>query len=211
MAYDDKGTKREVESLAKRFPKRGIDPTIPEGVRRQMMDIQRQEELDKGIKAHEERRLSKGGSAKGMNMKKAKKFDDGGALTPDQTAEAIPIPEKPIPTSKMGQMGYDTPTMDAAPFPIPEKPIPTPKNEIPPLLGKQEPIFVDESYYYNKRNKPRGFTQPFSKRKLPMASGPFEYKKGGKVAAYAKGGSVGNASSRADGCAQRGHTKGKMR
>ena len=89
MAYDDKDPSKEVKSLASRFPKRGIDPTIPEGVRRQMMDIQRQEELDKGIKAHEERRLSKGGSAKGMNMKKAKKFDDGGALTPDQTAGAI--------------------------------------------------------------------------------------------------------------------------
>ena len=33
MAWDESGTKREVESLKKRFPKRGIDPTIPEGIR----------------------------------------------------------------------------------------------------------------------------------------------------------------------------------
>ena len=32
-------------------------------------------------------------------------------------------------------------------------------------------------------------------------------KRGGKIKAYASGGSV---SSRADGCAQRGHTRGKM-
>lgn len=35
-------------------------------------------------------------------------------------------------------------------------------------------------------------------------------KKGGKVKGYAQGGSVGSASKRADGCAQRGKTKGRM-
>ena len=35
-------------------------------------------------------------------------------------------------------------------------------------------------------------------------------KKGGKVKKYAKGGSVSSASKRADGCAQRGKTRGKM-
>ena len=35
-------------------------------------------------------------------------------------------------------------------------------------------------------------------------------KKGGKVQAYAKGGSVSSASSRGDGCAQRGKTKGRF-
>lgn len=34
--------------------------------------------------------------------------------------------------------------------------------------------------------------------------------KGGKVKAYAKGGVVSNASSRGDGCAQRGKTKGRF-
>ena len=75
MAYDDKGTKREVESLAKRFPKRGIDSTIPESIRAELVDRQRQEGLDKGIKAHEERKLAKGG-----NVKKMKKFADGGMI-----------------------------------------------------------------------------------------------------------------------------------
>ena len=56
--------KREVESLAKRFPKRGIDPTIPEGVREQLMDMRRQRELDEGMRAHEGRKLAKGGMAK---------------------------------------------------------------------------------------------------------------------------------------------------
>ena len=37
-----------------------------------------------------------------------------------------------------------------------------------------------------------------------------DMKKGGKVKAYAKGGSVSSASKRADGCAQRGKTRGKV-
>ena len=70
--------KREVESLAKRHPKRGIDPTIPEGVRMQLMDMRRQEEQDRGMKAHEGRKLAKGGSLKEANVKKSKKFAAGG-------------------------------------------------------------------------------------------------------------------------------------
>jgi hypothetical protein len=35
-------------------------------------------------------------------------------------------------------------------------------------------------------------------------------KRGGSIQKYAKGGSVSSASSRADGCAQRGKTKGRM-
>ena len=30
--------KRETESLAKRYPKKGIDPTIPEGIREVLVD-----------------------------------------------------------------------------------------------------------------------------------------------------------------------------
>ena len=37
-----------------------------------------------------------------------------------------------------------------------------------------------------------------------------EMKKGGKVKGYSGGGSVGSASKRADGIAQRGHTRGRM-
>jgi len=41
-------------------------------------------------------------------------------------------------------------------------------------------------------------------------AGSLQMKKGGKVKAYAKGGSVSSASSRGDGIAQRGKTKGRM-
>ena len=37
------------------------------------------------------------------------------------------------------------------------------------------------------------------------------FKSGGKVKKYAKGGSVSSASKRADGCATKGKTKGRMR
>ena len=33
---------------------------------------------------------------------------------------------------------------------------------------------------------------------------------GGKVKGYKKGGAVGSASKRADGCATKGHTRGRM-
>ena len=36
------------------------------------------------------------------------------------------------------------------------------------------------------------------------------YKKGGMIKKYAKGGSVSSASKRADGCATKGKTKGRM-
>jgi hypothetical protein len=34
-------SKREVESLKKRYPKRGIDPTIPAGIREMLVDKQK--------------------------------------------------------------------------------------------------------------------------------------------------------------------------
>ena len=48
--------------------------------------------------------------------------------------------------------------------------------------------------------------------RLNKETGKYEpMKKGGAVKKYAKGGSVSSASSRADGCAQRGRTRGKLR
>ena len=48
--------------------------------------------------------------------------------------------------------------------------------------------------------------------RLNKETGKYEpMKKGGAVKKYAKGGSVSSASSRADGCAQRGKTRGKLR
>ena len=62
MAYSDKNPKLEPESLASRFPKRGIDPTIPPEIREELMERRRQREMAAGEKAS---RYAKGGSVKG--------------------------------------------------------------------------------------------------------------------------------------------------
>ena len=51
------------------------------------------------------------------------------------------------------------------------------------------------------------------KKESSPKPGEYDFKKGGKVKTkcYAKGGSVRSASSRGDGCATKGHTKGAMR
>jgi hypothetical protein len=61
MAYDDKGTAKEVASLKARYPKRGIDPTIPAGVR----EVLRDREDDRMMSSGEKNRYAKGGSVKG--------------------------------------------------------------------------------------------------------------------------------------------------
>ena len=60
-----KEVKREVDSLAKRYPKRGIDPTIPEDARAQMVEMERMKGLEEGEKYHRARKLAKGGSVRG--------------------------------------------------------------------------------------------------------------------------------------------------
>ena len=65
--------------------------------------------------------------------------------------------------------------------------------------------------------RPEGFLSSFSKaitsggREFTGGGREFGKKHGGKVHKYAKGGSVGSASKRADGIAQRGKTRGMMR
>ncbi len=65
--------------------------------------------------------------------------------------------------------------------------------------------------------RPEGFLSSFSKaitsggREFTGGGHEFGKKHGGKVHKYAKGGSVGSASKRADGIAQRGKTRGMMR
>ena len=61
MAWDKSGTKTEVESLLKRHPKKGIDPTIPAQIREILVDKERQE----GFKKGEQNRYAKGGSIDG--------------------------------------------------------------------------------------------------------------------------------------------------
>ena len=61
MAYDDKGTAKEVASLKARYPKRGIDPTIPSGIREVLRDREQEREMTAG----EKNRYAKGGSVRG--------------------------------------------------------------------------------------------------------------------------------------------------
>lgn len=56
--------KREVDSLASRYPKKGIDPTIPAGVREKLVEQEREKMFKAGEKAHSERTLAKGGMTK---------------------------------------------------------------------------------------------------------------------------------------------------
>ena len=57
MAYDDKGTAKEVASLKARYPKRGIDPTIPAEIRQTLRD----REDERMMSAGEKNRYAKGG------------------------------------------------------------------------------------------------------------------------------------------------------
>jgi hypothetical protein len=61
MAYSDKDPKVEVDSLASRFPKRGIDPTIPAGIREVLRDREQEKQMVKG----EKNRYAKGGMTRG--------------------------------------------------------------------------------------------------------------------------------------------------
>ena len=62
---------------------------------------------------------------------------------------------------------------------------------------------------YNEATAERltGLSMNPRRANIPVSEG--EFRKGGKVKKYAKGGSVSSASSRADGCAVKGKTKGK--
>ena len=58
MAYDPKNIKVEVESLLKRYPKKGITSDIPEEAREQLEMERREKEFSKG----EKNKYAKGGS-----------------------------------------------------------------------------------------------------------------------------------------------------
>ena len=57
MVWDKSGTTKEVESLKKRFPKRGIDPTIPAEIRQTLRDREQEKEMTMG----EKNRYARGG------------------------------------------------------------------------------------------------------------------------------------------------------
>lgn len=58
---------------------------------------------------------------------------------------------------------------------------------------------------YNAKDEDKKKATPDAATRVPGM------KRGGSVKKYAKGGTVGSASKRADGCAQRGKTRGTMR
>jgi len=58
MAYDPKNIKVEVDSLLKRYPKKGITGDIPDAAREQLEIERREREFTKG----EKNRYAKGGS-----------------------------------------------------------------------------------------------------------------------------------------------------
>ena len=73
-----------------------------------------------------------------------------------------------------------------------------------PAAGDSGGVSVGEASRFGQgaTKNPRGMSR--SEDRNP------DMKKGGKVKAFAKGGSVSSASSRGDGCAQRGKTRGRM-
>ena len=57
--------RREVESLVRRHPKKGIDPTISDEARQQLVERERMKGLEEGEKYHSTRKLAKGGKIDG--------------------------------------------------------------------------------------------------------------------------------------------------
>lgn len=101
MAWDKSGTKTEVESLLKRHPKKGIDPTIPAEIRSQLEWKDREE----GFKKGEKNRYSAGGTT--------------GGAGPRRASDPVPGTRGPIrPPSVPG--GSAMPVGGAAPAPAPD-------------------------------------------------------------------------------------------
>jgi hypothetical protein len=109
MAWDKSGTAKEVESLKKRYPKRGIDPTIPAEIRQTLRDREQEKEMTMG----EKNRYARGGNVKSSSVAPAK------MMTVQPT---VPTPEpSPIPIKAPAQYqpGYQSPAPSTSlPTPI---------------------------------------------------------------------------------------------
>ena len=73
-------------------------------------------------------------------------------------------------------------------------------------FGGIAPMMIARSGYENEEEERRAQEQAAAEKAAAQGG----MRKGGKVKKMAKGGSVGSASKRADGIAQRGKTRGKM-
>ena len=91
------------------------------------------------------------------------------------------------------------------------------ENLIPPKSKQQkhtESLYTEQEQQAKARGMPlkefiRSETAKANKE-IKESTDPGGYKKGGKVKKMASGGKVSSASKRADGCATKGKTKGKM-
>ena len=83
----------------------------------------------------------------------------------------------------------------------------------PKNMGKfkeEAPSVMDKAKAAAEKFADRFRKKPMSEADTTGGAGKFGYKRGGKVRGYASGGSVSSASSRADGIATKGKTRGKI-
>ena len=81
------------------------------------------------------------------------------------------------------------------------------KVNIPQSVGKE---YSKESKMYNKKMMMGGKVKGYKAGGATMKAKGKKMMMGGKVKGYNKGGKVSSASKRADGCAMKGKTKGRM-
>lgn len=87
---------------------------------------------------------------------------------------------------------------------------PAPKDRMPAPQTDEELDEISPEAREMMEQKRRDMEQEKRQRRMEEEVGTTPYKKGGKVKKMAKGGKVGSASKRADGCCVRGKTKGRM-
>ena len=147
---------------------------------------------ERARKALEEQRLMKERGVEAMRVKPARPIKAKPLTSEKPKAKAAPAESKPAPAAAK-----------PAPTPAPSKPAPSATK---PTLGEA----VSAGVRAMEEDKPKLKKQPGGMGILGMFVDEDEVKgkkKGGKVKKYAAGGS---ASKRADGCAMKGKTKGRM-
>lgn len=119
---------------------------------------------------------------------------------------------------EMRKRGIATPLLEDMVGEGPMKPF-----ERSPVKGEDSPVEVKRTVETEVRS-PRQTKSPFEEYEIEAEEGPKLkrkvdvdaedsdkfYDRSGRMLGFAKGGSVGSASKRADGCAQRGKTKGRF-
>lgn len=125
------------------------------------------------------------------------------ANIPQAYKPASPVPQMGAPVAKPPAPAPIRSTPSPASPPVAARPPAPPQRAVAASMGPQRAVTQRASRF--PPAAPQSSMGP-SMGGMPRP-GQMEMAKGGKVQAYAKGGSV---SSRGDGCAQRGKTKGRM-